>query len=124
MTPDELDDIESLAITEHYAANVLSDGARELAAALREAWAAIERLRDACTGCGSTLVGCLTAPDRGGIKCCPECHHPVESASWRMTVDARGKAEAAIARVRALCDEDGHAVDNGTLRAALDGEAS
>jgi hypothetical protein len=93
MTPDELDAIESLAITEHYAANVLSDGARDLAAALREAWAEVERLRepDLRIVYGYDLgVGDLEA------------------------VEARAdQAEAAIARVRALCDEARVAISAG-----------
>ena len=50
--------------------------------------------------------------DRDGRAVAGRCLH----------YEARAEqAEAAIARVRALCDEGGHAVDTGTLRAAIDG---
>lgn len=98
----------------------------------RHAEAEVERLRDACTECDSSLVGCLTAPQRGGIKCCPDCKHTAELAGWSALTEEVAALRARLDAVRALlpgrcCSGSDYPihVDSAMLRAALgdEGEA-
>lgn len=127
MTPDELDEIEA-----GWKDNDPTDNEMALIAALREASAEVERLRAKHTEMNRRLTKAeahveTTIEDcrRQGVS----IGRGLANAGYVAMRARVEKAEAAIARVRALCDDaeewalSSPSVSTSRIRAVLDGEA-